>query len=296
MKENILIIDDNNDFRATIINLLKKKGYDVFGAYDSLEALEMIKKRSFALIISDVRLPGLDGIALMTNILNDSDEKIIKTMIITGYADKDAPIKAIKLGVDDFIYKPFKMEVFLHSVDKLIKGYRLEKSVKYYKRLSIIDGLTEIFNHRYFHEIISREINRSNRYSHPLSLLMIDIDNFKQFNDTYGHLSGDSALKKIAHIFITSFRNIDLAFRYGGEEFAILIPETDKAASLEAADRIIKNVRNTQFEVDTDTPAQLTISIGTACYPNHAKCKEELIKKADEALYKAKNLGKNKAC
>jgi two-component system, cell cycle response regulator len=200
MGECILIIEDNEDFRTTLLNLLKKRGYNVFGAGDCATAMEMMKNESFALIISDVRLPGPDGIQIMTDILSDKEKKIIKTMVITGYADNDVPIKAIKLGVDDFIYKPFAMEVFVHSVDKLIKGYRLEKSVAYYKRLSIIDGLTGLFNHRYFHETVVREINRAKRYNHPLSLLMIDIDDFKKFNDSYGHLSGDGALRKMAQV------------------------------------------------------------------------------------------------
>ncbi len=297
MSESILIVDDNEDFRSTLMNLLKRKGFIVFGAGDCASAMDAIRKQSFALIVSDVRLPGSeDGIQIMTNILKEKGENIVKTLVMTGYADKDVPIKAIKLGVDDFIYKPFDISVFLHSVETLIKGYRLEKSVDYYKLLSIIDGLTGAFNHRYFHETTEKEINRAKRYTRPLSLMMIDIDNFKKFNDTYGHLAGDSVLRQIAQLFVKSLRSIDIVYRYGGEEFTVLCPEQNKDDTLIIAERILEKVSSEKFQIDQDTYEQLTVSIGVASYPKNTESKEDLIEKADKALYKAKNLGKNQAC
>jgi two-component system cell cycle response regulator len=297
MTESILIVDDNEDFRSTLVNLLKRKGFVVFGAGDCAEAMEIIRREALALIVSDVRLPGNeDGIQIMSNILKEKGEKVIKTLVMTGYADKDVPIKAIKLGVDDFIYKPFDISVFLHSIETLIKGYRLEKSVDYYKLLSITDGLTNAFNHRYFHETAEKEISRAKRYQRPLSLMLIDIDDFKKFNDTYGHLAGDSALRQMVKFFLKTIRSIDLVFRYGGEEFAILCPEQTKDSTLTVAQRLIDELQKEQFQVDEDSYENISVSIGVAAYTKKTESKDQLIDKADKALYQAKELGKNRAC
>ena len=295
MEEHILVIEDDENFRKTLINLLEMKGYNTSGAKDGLHAIEMAKKKPFELIISDVRLPGIDGIEAVAKIKED-EAKTIRTMIITGYADKEAPIRAIRLGVDAYIYKPFKMEVFLHSVNRLIRDYRLEKTMQYYRQLSILDGLTEVFNHRYFHEVMVREISRAKRFSHPLSLLMVDVDDFKQYNDAYGHIAGDRALRKVAHVFTEAIRKLDLVFRYGGEEFTIILVETDREGALVIAERIRREVEKTKFEEDGSIVVKLTVSIGLASYPKDTQYKEGLIQKVDKALYKAKHLGKNRVC
>jgi diguanylate cyclase (GGDEF)-like protein len=292
-QDSVLIIEDDELFLKTLTNLLKKEGYEVEGAKTGPEAIEKAKEKYFDLIISDVRLPGgMDGLEVLKNI-KDIYNYPNKMIIMTGYADEEAPVRAIRLGVDDYIYKPFRTEDFLQAVSRTIKISRLQKYVDYYRQLSIHDGLTNLFNHRYFHEIIVREIDRASRYNHPFSLFMIDIDNFKHFNDTHGHLAGDMALKKIANLFIKFFRKVDFAFRYGGEEFIIILPETHKEGALVVAERIRKTVEETSFEVD-HTLANLTVSIGVAIFPEDAKDKEALVQNADKALYRAKQSGKNR--
>ncbi|MDD5633778.1 MAG: diguanylate cyclase [Candidatus Omnitrophica bacterium] len=294
MKERILVIEDDEAFQKTLVNLLEKKGYSAIGVGDGKEAIKTAKRIVFDLIVADVRLPGIDGLETIEKIREDENNKNARTLIVTGYADTETPIRAIRLGVDDYIHKPFKMEVFLHSVNRLIKDYRMEKRVKYYRRLSILDGLTEVFNHRYFHEIIVREMKRAERYAHPLSVLMIDIDDFKKYNDTYGHLAGDRALKKATHVFNTYLRNVDMIFRYGGEEFTILLPETDKVEAVNVAERIRQKVEETRFELDEPQTAKITVSIGVVCFPEDATEKEPLLQKVDKALYQAKKSGKNR--
>lgn len=294
--ENILIIDSHADFRETLMTSLKQKGYAVFGAGNTLEALEVLKKASFALVISEVQLPNVDGIDIFARILSVEENTGVKTMLITGDLDRNLPVQAIKLGVNDFLYKPFKMEAFLSSVDRLMKSFRFEDGVELHKKLSILDGLTNIFNHRYFHEIIMRELNRAERYRNSLTLFMIDIDNFKQFNDAHGHLAGDEALKKIAYILEGTLRNVDLIFRYGGKKFSILMPEIEGDNAFVAATRIVKSVASQYFNDDMANPARLTVSIGCASFPKNARTKVEFIKKADQALLQAKRYGKNMVC
>jgi diguanylate cyclase (GGDEF)-like protein len=163
------------------------------------------------------------------------------------------------------------------------------------QELARTDGLTDLYNYRYFHERLEDEIQRAKRYHRILSLIMLDVDNFKHFNDTYGHSVGDMVLKKIAAIIKHSMRDVDLASRYGGEEFTVLLPETDTIHALAVAERIRRNIEKL-------TPGSLGIrgkegahaSLGLACYPWDAQDKDDLIRRADEAMYTAKAQGKNR--
>lgn len=161
---------------------------------------------------------------------------------------------------------------------------------------AITDSLTGLFNHREFHKKLIEEMERSGRYSKAFSLLMIDIDHFKMFNDTHGHPVGDAILKEIVKIISQSIRNVDIAARYGGEEFAIVLPETYGDSAMVVAERMRGAIASTPFVVPTGTETFLSVSIGVASYPNDADTSEALIVAADEALYLAKDRGRNQAC
>lgn len=172
-------------------------------------------------------------------------------------------------------------------------GY-LEK-ISIYSNFANYDGLTGLHNHRYFQETLSREISRGQRLGHPVSVMMLDIDHFKQYNDTFGHPNGDMALKEIANVLKRSTRSYDLAARYGGEEMVIVLPHTSPHQAEPIAERIRKAVSELYFRGATDTHrVQLTVSIGIAGLPAHAKSKSELIERADQALYLAKEEGRNR--
>ena len=260
MPERILVIDDDKGFCKTLVTVLKKKGYDAVGAIDGNEAISIVQnEEKFDVIVSDIRLAGgMDGIEVLTKIKEVITDPV-KMILMTGFADREAPIRAIELGVSDYLFKPFQLEAFLFSIKKTMQVSQLEKDVDKYKELSNRDGLTNLYNHRYFHQIVQREVDRSRRYSHPLSLFMIDIDNFKQINDAFGHLSGDIVLNKLAEVFMTAIRCVDLIFRYGGEEFAILLPETTKEEAKNSADRLRILVGETQFNVLENKRATLTV-------------------------------------
>jgi len=164
----------------------------------------------------------------------------------------------------------------------------LHKTIK----LSNLDGLTELFNHRSFHERLEKEIYRAQQYDLNFSLLMMDIDDFKKLNDTYGHLAGDQHLRSIARILKFILRETDFVARYGGEEFAVILPETPLEGARSAAERIRSSVENQDFGKNI----RVTLSIGVSSYPDHGVKKNDLIEKADKALYKAKELGKNRVC
>ena len=161
------------------------------------------------------------------------------------------------------------------------------------EHLSVTDGLTGLYNHRHFQEQLEVEVKRAQRYDLSLSLIMIDLDHFKEFNDTYGHLEGDGLLRKIAQILKSSLRETDLVARYGGEEFSVILPETDKEGASIAAERVRKTISEQTFG---EVGAKMTISLGVASYPDDACLRADLIRQADEALYRAKREGRNRTC
>lgn len=171
-----------------------------------------------------------------------------------------------------------------------IENTMLYKSTEH---LSITDGLTGLYNHRHFQEQLEVEVKRGQRYDLNLSLIMIDLDHFKEFNDSYGHLEGDTLLRKIAQILKSSLRETDFVARYGGEEFAVILPETNKEGASIATERVRRAISEQTFG---EVGAKMTVSLGVASYPDDACLRADLIKKADEALYRAKREGRNRTC
>lgn len=180
----------------------------------------------------------------------------------------------------------------------------LRTAVAELERLALRDGLTGLFNHRYFQETIEAEIARAERHTHVVSLLFIDVDYFKNYNDQLGHPAGDRLLERLADLLVgrgnsygRSKRVSDIAARYGGEEFVLVLPETDKAGALITAERVRRTIANYEFERREVQPrGYVSVSIGVACYPADGATKAHLIEAADRALYRAKHLGRDRVC
>jgi diguanylate cyclase (GGDEF)-like protein len=219
---------------------------------------------------------------------------------MTGYTSMEMAVESMKLGAADFITKPFNLDQIKIVLAKTLERRRLWKKAEegeIYKQLSRIDGLTELFNYTFFQQLLKTELERAQRYGHELSLLMIDIDDFKEYNDHNGHPAGDGALKKLAHVMSRAVRGCDYIARYGGDEFVVVLPETDQAEAKLIGERIRSLVEQTDFEGECKSKkGMLTVSVGLATYPPDAQSKEDLIKRADEALYKAKALSRNRLC
>jgi len=214
----------------------------------------------------------------------------ISIIVITPYLFINSAIEVMESGAFGYITKPFNPSEIRIIVEHAAEHYFLiEEADKkaYYYDLSILDGLTGVYNHRHLHEILDKEITRARRYPQHFSVVMLDVDNFKKYNDTNGHLAGDELLREMASLFVRSIRTVDMVFRYGGEEFVLLMVETDKKGAILAAERILNLVR---LSLPT------TISMGIADYPTDAADKDVLLDKADKALYKAKAEGKNRVC
>jgi len=290
MKEqlNILVVDDEEVMRSLICDVLGDMGYRIKTASSGKEALEKIKQSEFSIIITDLKMPEIDGLELLKRIkAMDLD---ICVIIITAYPSIESAIGAMREGAYDYIIKPFNIEELKLVLQKAAeRQYLLHETKKkeLYRELSILDSLAGLYNHRHLYEVLPREIEHAKRYKHCICLLIIDIDNFKAYNDTNGHLAGDKLLQALSKLLINSIRAADMAFRYGGEEFVVICPETSKKGGTKIAERLLSLIKER---------TSLTVSIGVASYPDDSQSKDELIVKADSALYRAKHLGKNRFC
>lgn len=202
------------------------------------------------------------------------------------------------LYLDDFVPRKFDQEkmkllsVLASFAAMAIDNAKLHQKTKV---MAITDSMTGLYNHRYFQQVFSRELNRAKRYEKPFSVIMMDVDDFKKFNDTFGHLVGDKVLAALGEILAGALRNVDLAFRYGGEEFIVLLPETELESALQVAERLRELVESLSVEMLSDNvPHGVTVSVGVASFPRDGSTRGELLKRVDDLLYRAKEFGKNR--
>jgi diguanylate cyclase (GGDEF)-like protein len=215
---------------------------------------------------------------------------------MTGYSGEYSYEEAIKKGASDLIFKPFRFEELLLRLKKVLKNRELVKDrdrvLRKLEKLAITDGLTKLYNLRHFYNQLEVEIGRCSRYGHSLALLLLDIDNFKMYNDTYGHLEGDKVLIKLSQTIKSCLRTMDSAYRYGGEEFTVILPETKGEEAKNVANRIRTAVESERFFPEPDKVVTITISIGLTEYFKDEQL-STLIKRADEAMYHSKAKGRN---
>ncbi len=294
----ILIVDDEEIVRSFLFDVLSDEGYEVTAVSSGEEAVKLLKKDTFYLIITDIKMPGMNGMQVLRTAKEmDPNQNVI---VMTGYASTETAVESMKLGAADYITKPFNLDQIRIVVAKTLERSKLRKKAEegeIYKQLSRIDGLTELFNYAFFQQLLKTEVERAQRYGHELSLLMIDIDDFKEYNDRNGHPAGDEALKCLSRVMSRAVRGCDFIARYGGDEFVVVLPETDLSEAKLIGERLRLLVEQPEFENELAYKQGLiTVSVGLATYPHDAQTKEDLIKRADEALYRAKALNRNKLC
>ena len=295
---NILIVDDEEDIRMLFKEILTLPGYNVWTAGSGVEAITMMNDLEFSIVITDLRMPNMGGVEVTQKFKEINSD--ITVIAITGYASMQSAEALLKEGAYDYITKPVDINEVRIIVKRAAERYRLLSEVKekeIYKELAITDGLTEVYNRHYFNQTLPRELERARRYNIPLSFLMVDIDHFKKFNDSQGHLAGDWALKRVSQVISGSVRIPDMVFRYGGEEFAVVLPETDKPDAIAVAERIRANVSLTRFlDSEMISSQHLTVSIGACTFPVDAQNFQEIIEESDTHLYSAKRLGRDRIC
>ena len=293
-KHCVLIIDDTPIQLVELGRILSSR-YDVKIAKSGEEGLKVLKEHHIDLILLDLVMPGMSGFEVLS-LLKESEETAgIPVIFITGSALAEDEAKALSLGAVDYIHKPFvdivvNLRVGIHL--------RLVEQMKFIENISLTDGLTEIGNRRSFDQAIKSEWNHAKRAKEHLGMLMLDIDKFKLFNDTYGHLNGDTCLKTVARVISDSLeRGRDSVFRWGGEEFAVVLPCTHVEGAMKVAERIRENVSAEPIRHGDETTF-VTISLGVGSVVPAGACFEEAFAEfsasVDRALYRAKENGRNR--
>jgi two-component system, cell cycle response regulator len=294
MAPHILIVDDDLSIRDAMHEFVKMSGYEASVASSSEDALEVLSAIKVEVVITDIMLPGMDGLALTDRIKRSWD---IDVIVMTGYSSDYSYEEAISKGASDFVFKPVRFEELLLRLKRVLKERRLNQErllmLEELKKLSITDGLTQLYNSRYFYTQLKGEIERFNRYGHKLSLLLLDIDNFKEYNDTYGHLEGDKVLVRIGKIIHTCLRKMDTAYRYGGEEFTIILPGTPGEEARTVAERLRAAVAAEDFRGGKNPSTRITISIGVTQY-RREEAISSFVQRADQAMYNSKQGGRNR--
>jgi two-component system, cell cycle response regulator len=293
MTVSILIVDDDIKMIELIEEFLKKN-YNTQSALDADEALKIMKFFNADIVLTDIMMQGMDGLALTKHIKQNYSADV---MVMTGYLAEYSYEEAINAGASDFIFKPFRLAELDLRIKRVVRENELKKEkarilVKM-EQLAITDGLTNLYNSRHFFNMINIEIERHNRYRHHLSLMMLDIDFFKKYNDTWGHLEGDKVLMRMGKVITSCLRTTDMAFRYGGEEFAVLLPETRLQQACLVGNRIKNHIASQVFTPENGKKVSITISIGVTDLVENEKDKS-LIQRADKALYHSKASGRNK--
>jgi len=283
----VLVVDDDELVRRTLSILISSFGYHCLIAGDGVEAIAVLQSTAVDLVFSDIVMPGMDGLELLHYIVENFKETDV--IISTGYHEKASYSEVIKAGAIDFIKKPID-QAELEA--KLARAVRERRMMRDLERLSMQDGLTLILNRRAFDERFPDEVERAHRQNYPLMLAIIDIDNFKEYNDEYGHQAGDNVLISLAEILkVCTRESVDLCFRLGGDEFAALLPQTNATQGTEIVQRILLSFVERKF-------GTTTLSIGiVSCQRNEAIPREQdervIKERADQAMYDAKKNGKN---
>jgi len=295
MEAHVLIVDDDAAIRESMNEFVDMSGYQSSTASSAEEALERLSQNAIDVVITDIMLPGMDGLELTDRIKKEYE---IDVIVMTGYSGDYSYEEAISKGASDFVFKPVRFEELLLRLRRVLKERLLTQErvhmLDKLKRLSITDGLTKLFNSRYFYNQIKAEIDRTSRYQRPLSLLLLDIDQFKEYNDNYGHLEGDKVLVGLGEVIKSCLRKMDSAYRYGGEEFTVILPETEGDEAATVAERIRSMVSEDKFyPKGDDEPCTITISIGVTEYVPDEEV-AIFVQRADKAMYLSKQSGRNR--
>jgi diguanylate cyclase (GGDEF)-like protein len=309
---NILIADDEIAIRELVGEILEGEGHEITLAEDGEDALEKFKRSWHEIVFSDIRMPKMNGIELLGAVkeINANTQFVI----MTSHASIDNSIDALKKGAFDYILKPFDdLDIVTDAANRAIanlsgirrqqyllntlarQNQELDHLNKEFREMAIRDGLTGLFNHRYAKERLDDEFDRAKRFGRDLTVLFMDLDHFKFFNDTHGHQAGDEILQILASLMTEAIRESDTLARWGGEEFIVIAPETGEEEGCLIAERIRTAVANHSFPNAEQQPlGMVTLSIGVASRSEAMEGPDKLVRRADDAVYSAKDLGRNK--
>ncbi|MCL4694372.1 MAG: diguanylate cyclase [Candidatus Hydrogenedentes bacterium] len=280
---SVLVVEDDPHTAELLTYNLSEAGFQVFNAEDGLSALHKLDIVVVDLIICDVMMPEMDGFALRDRINQDLVMREIPFIFLTAKSTAEDQILGLGMGVDEYVTKPFDPEVLLARVHAVLRRHEI------YARVARLDPLTKLLNRQTLQREIERELARIKRYPAVATLVFLDIDEFKQVNDKYGHAAGDHALGHLASALTKDIRTVDIVGRYGGEEFILYFPETPE----DIGRRIIERMHSTFQQLsESDGAGPLTFSAGLVEAPRDGEDFTTLCNRADAAMYRAKKQGK----
>ena len=286
-KSNILVVDDNSDKLQLIEAALSLAGYQVTTASDGVEALAAIESYQPDLVITDVMMPRMNGYELAQRIRANPVTKFIPVIMQTAAGRRAEDLRrASEVGALGYITDPTDLDLLLARTRTLLE---FKAYLDVCEEAAFTDHLTGLANRRRFERQLEREVGRVERFGHPFTLLMLDIDKFKNLNDTFGHDAGDDAIRRLSKVLREGTRGIDLAARIGGEEFTVLLVETRKDVGFEVAERLRMAIKS----LEIPRAGGMTASFGVAECPSDAQTAADILKAADVALYEAKRNGRD---
>lgn len=291
----VLLVDRGSEAAQARRLALKTRGFVCSHATTAIEAIQLTMDTVFSAAIVELELAGESGLAVVQHLRGD--ERPMPLLVLAGADSVGLTVEALKLGADDVVPASISIDELLARLDRrfatasrlaVLLGQRDELLA-----LSTTDGLTQVANHRAFQERLREEFRRAQRYDDPMALILMDIDHFKQVNDTHGHQVGDDVLQAVAKALKGAVRETDFIARYGGEEFAVVLPKTHLAGALTVAERMSQSLKSTRTGVDG--AIRVTGSFGVSGFPGRGvTTAEQLLKTADDALYRSKREGRNK--
>jgi diguanylate cyclase (GGDEF)-like protein len=290
-KLSVLVVDDEPDKRLLLAFALENEGYEVHTAVDGVAGLAAVELHQPDLIVTDVMMPRMDGYEMIRRVRGNPQTKFIPVIIQSAARVEGRDVRlGSELGALGYLTDPTDLDLLRARARTLLE---LKQYLDSCQEAAFTDHLTGLANRRRFERQLEREVARTERYGHPFCLLLVDIDNFKEVNDTHGHETGDEALRGVANVIQSGTRGIDTGARIGGDEFAVILPETNLARGMEVAERL----RSAIAALDTGVAGRVTASLGVAELPACARTGEGLRAAADAALYEAKRAGRDRtAC
>jgi len=286
----VLLIDDCEDVHRLLKTRLRFEAFDISGALTGAEGLALAGRLKPAIILLDLDMPDMDGFEVLRRLKDDPDASDIPVLVISGMHSPHDKVTAFDLGAVDYITKPFDLTELRMRVRSAMRTRQL---VLMLAQKAQIDGLTGLWNRAYFDRRWSNETSRVKRYDGALSLSLLDLDHFKAINDTYGHPAGDEVLQTFAQLMLQEIRQSDVACRYGGEEFVIIMPDTGPRDASAVCERIRARLEATVWPRHPSRPLTVSVGIVGASGPTAMTAKKWL-ERVDALLYEAKSAGRNR--
>ena len=294
----VLVVQPDDAERLFQRSLFAEAGLSVFEARSGAEVLDFLATDTPDIVVLARSLPDMDGLDLLPR-FKASELDLVPVLVVSQRGETAEKVRGLQLGADDYVQRPCDPAELLARAKALLRTKhahdRIRKLQATLEQMVVADPLTGLHNRRYLMDRLVQEMQRSDRHGEPLAFAMIDLDSFKPVNDQFGHVVGDKVLRAVGGAIAKSVRASDVPARYGGDEFAVILPQTPAEGAMRVCERLLRAISEVALKDDTGKPVKVTASLGLAYYPaDDVETAEDLVHSADGALYGAKRSGKNR--